>query len=508
MSQKAYKKKPKSSIFLNREISLLEFNQRVLKQAEDQRNPLLERVRFLEIFYSNMDEFFMKRVGSLKRYRLSPSAPLLIDDTTPKRQLDIIYKKVLELNQQAFVTFDKFILPKLLKENIKLLKYKELSKKQKNWADHFFKNKMFPILTPMAVDHIHPFPLISSLSLSLAVKLFVKANKEPLFARIKIPEFFSAWIPLFPDASEDSEFLSSTDLTIKHLQNLFPEMEVAGVMPFRITRNIDVERGSEEEEDAEDLLEFIEEEIRKRRFAEIVRLEHGPHPDPWLLDFLKKELKLSNQDIYELPCSLDQVFLQPLTRISNPELKYPGFQPVVPPSWMRAENPFELIQKEDQLVQHPFESFSATVERFIFQAVHDPQVVAIKMTLYRTDEDSPIVKALVEAALKGKQVVCVLELKARLDEEKNIEWAHKMEKAGIHVVYGVSGLKTHSKIALIIRKEKENFKAYLHLGTGNYHSQTAKLYTDISLFTCRKKIVQDTIELFSLSHRAIPKKVL
>lgn len=490
------KQKTKDKLFLNRELSLLKFNQRVLYQAGDKRMPLLERVRFLEIFYSNMDEFFMKRVGSLKRYTLSPSAPLLIDNTTAKYQLELIHKQVLELNQQAGALFNEKILPQLSNENIHFLSYKELSKNQKKWSEEFFKNKLFPILTPMAVDHIHPFPLISTLSLSLAVKLFVKKSKEPLFARIKIPEFFAGWIPLPSENPKKVYFLSSTELIIKYLQTLFPEMSISAVMPFRITRNIDTENESEEEEDAEDLLEFIEEEIRRRKFAEIVRLEHGPDPDPWLISFLKKELKLSRQDIYELPRPLDYVFLKSITNINAPHLKHSPLQSFIAPQWKAEESIFDIIKKGDVLVHHPFESFSATVEKFIAQAVSDPKVVAIKMTLYRTNENSSIVSALISAANKGKQVVCVLELKARLDEEQNIKWAHKMEKAGVHVVYGVIGLKTHSKLALVIRKEKENFKAYLHIGTGNYHAQTAKLYTDVSLFTNHKEIAQDAIELF------------
>ena len=354
---------------------------------------------------------------------------------------------------------------------------------------------MFPILTPMAVDHIHPFPLISSLSLSLAVKLFIKKGKEPFFARIKVPEFFSGWIFLSSEDSNKKVFLSSTDLIIEHLQKLFPKMHISAVMPFRITRNIDIENKSEEE-DAEDLLEFIEEEIRRRKFAEIVRLEHGPLVDPWLLSFLKKELNLSAQDIYQHPWPLDYVFLKAITQLKIPQLSYAPFPFQTAPQWLEKENPLDLIKKRDQLVHHPFESFSDTVEKFIISAVKDPQVLAIKMTLYRTDQNSSIVSALIQAAQRGKQVVCVLELKARLDEEKNIQWAYKMEKAGVHVVYGVIGLKTHAKLCLIIRKEKETFNAYLHTGTGNYHAQTAKLYTDLSLFTCHKEITQDAIELF------------
>ena len=341
MKQKSVKSKEK--LFLNRELSLLNFNQRVLSQTKDKRVPLLERVRFLEVFYSNMDEFFMKRVGSLKRYTLSLSAPLLIDNTTAKYQLKLIHKQVLELNKQAFAIFNEQILPQLAKENIKFLRYKELSKKQKPWAEEFFKNKMFPVLTPIAVDHTHPFPLISTLSLSLAVKLFIKTDKKPLFTRVKIPEMFS-WIPLFPNGSKERLFLSSTELVTKHLQSLFPKMKITSVMPFRITRNIDIENESGEEEDAEDLLEFIEEEIQKRKFAEIVRLEHGPHPDPWLLAFLKEKLKLDDQDVYELPLPLDYVFLKSIANIQEPKLKYPSFQALTAPQWT-AENKLFLPLK-------------------------------------------------------------------------------------------------------------------------------------------------------------------
>ena len=481
-------------LFLNRELSLLKFNRRVLLQSKDKRIPLLERVKFLEIFYSNMDEFFMKRVGSLKRYGLSPYAPLLIDATTASYQLKLIRKKVLELNQEAFEIYHKELCPHLLKEGFQFLNYKQLSKKHKEQADQFFKNKMFPILTPMAVDSIHPFPLISSLSLSLAVKLFDKKGKAPLFARIKVPDIFSGWICLSSELSEQKLFLSSIDLIKKHLQSLFPEVKIRGMMPFRIIRNIEI--GSDlEEEDAEDLLEFIEEEIRKRKFAEIVRLEHGPQPELWLLQFLKQELNLSQEDVYEHPAPLNSLFLNPISCVSKPNLKYPPLKIWTAPQWEQ-DNVFDLIQKEDQLVHHPFESFSATVENFIFQAVLDPQVLAIKMTLYRTNRNSSIVKALIKAAREGKQVVCVLELKARLEEEKNIRWAQQMEKVGVHVIYGVSGLKTHSKLALIVRKEKETFQTYLHLSTGNYHSETAKLYTDLSLFTAHRGVGQDAIELF------------
>ena len=488
-------KKAKISLFLNRELSLLKFNQRVLYQAKDKRHPLLERVRFLEIFYSNMDEFFMKRVGSLKRYTLSPSAPLLIDNTTASYQLNLIHKHVLTLYQEALSIFNKQLLPELSKKEFKLLKYKDLSRSQKRKADHFFKSKLFPILTPMAVDPLHPFPLISTLSLSLAIKLFIKNKKEPLFARIKIPEFCSAWIPLDLDLSHNRAFVSSTDLIIKHLQSLFPKMKIASAFPFRITRNIDIENDYDEE-DAEDLLEFVEEEIRKRKFAEIVRLEHGPQADFWLLNFLKKELKLKDQDVYELPHSIDQIFLKALSNHQAPELRYKPSKPLLTEKWIKTKDLFELIKEEDQLVQHPFESFSETVEKFITQSAKDPNVIAIKMTLYRTNENSSIVKALIEAARQGKQVVCVLELKARMDEEKNIEWAYKMEKAGVDVVYGLLGLKTHLKMTLVTRKEQEVFNTYLHIGTGNYHAQTAQIYTDISLFTCHKEIAQDAIELF------------
>ena len=484
-------KKP-SPLFLNRELSLLKFNERVLSLSRDKRLPLLEKLNFLDIFYSNMDEFFMKRVGSLKRYEASHFAPPLIDDTTATYQLNLIRKEVLRMNKEASSIFNKDLLPGMKKEGMKLLKMEELSKKQKAYVQDIFDNQIFPVLIPVSVDKSHPFPLISSLSISLALKLVKK--KKATFARVKVPSFFQGWLPLPQEKEGEFSFVSSLDLISKNLQSPFPEKHVESFMSFRITRNIDLDSEFDEEEDAEDLLEFVEEELAQRRFADIVRLQHEKDPDPWLLSFLKDELKLNDMDMYEMDKSLDYFSLKPFVALDLPHLKHPRKKPVVP-KWAKKDL-FEMIKKKDRLVHQPYESYSSTVESFVLKSASDPKVVAIKMTLYRTNENSNIVQALMLAARSGKQVVCILELKARLDEQKNIKWAHKMEKAGVHVVYGILGLKTHAKACLVVRKEDEGFQSYLHIGTGNYHAGNARLYTDFSFFTCEKEICKEATFFF------------
>ena len=498
-------KKP-SPLFLNRELSLLKFNERVLSLARDKRLPLLEKLNFLDIFYSNMDEFFMKRVGSLKRYQASSFAPPLIDNTTAAYQLDLIRKEVLRMNKEASLIFNKDLFPGMKKEGMKLLKMEELSKKQKDYVQDLFINKIFPVLIPVAVDKSHPFPLISSLSVSLAIKLVKKKSGKATFARVKVPSFFSGWLPLPQEKDGEFAFISSLELISNNLQSLFPEKHVESVMSFRITRNIDIDSEFDEEEDAEDLLEFVEEELAQRRFADIVRLQIEKNPDPWLLNFLKDSLKLYDSDIYEMDKPLDYFLLKPFVALNLPHLKHKRHKPVVP-KWAKKDL-FEMIKKKDRLVHQPYESYSSTVESFVLKAARDPKVVAIKMTLYRTNENSNIVQALILAARSGKQVVCILELKARLDEQKNIKWAHKMEKAGVHVVYGILGFKTHAKACLVIRKEEENFQSYLQIGTGNYHAQNARLYTDFSFFTCEKEICNEATYLFPFLNRKCSKKRL
>jgi polyphosphate kinase len=482
------------SLFLNREIGALKFNERVLFQAKDERNPVLERIRFLNIFHSNLDEFFMKRVGGLQRQFFANLASLSPDGLTPEEQLKSIREKVLTFNTGIKPLLEDSLLPELKKQQIHLLTYNELTDDEKTWAKQFFRDRIFPILTPMAVDPGHPFPLISNLSTSLAVSLKVPNEDEALFARIKIPEVFPFWlrIPNTPIGTE--RFISVVEIIKQNLETLFPKMAIQNVMPFRVTRNIDIDTDLEE---VEDLLELIEEEVKQRKFAEVVRLEHGPDPDPWLLEFLMDELDLSKEETFEFPVPLEYKNLTEVANLPLPQHKFKQINPVTPaPLADESGNIFSIIKSSDILVHQPYESFSSSVERFIVTASTDPSVMALKMTLYRTNEESSIVNALIRAAELGKQVVCLVELKARLDEERNIYWAQALEKAGVHVVYGIVGLKTHAKLALVVRRERDEFRSYVHIGTGNYNSQTAKAYTDLGLFTARPEITGEVVEVF------------
>ena len=485
---------PNTQLFLNREVGWLKFNKRVLYQAKDERNPLLERIRFLGIFQSNLDEFFMKRIGGLQRQYYARVSTLSPDGLTAEEQLKMLRPKVLEINDDLRTLLTQDLLPKLNQQQIYLATWNELTPNEKEWAKVFFRDRIFLVLTPMAVDPGHPFPLISNLSTSLAVSLQVPNEEDMLFARIKIPDVFPAWIRI-PNTDPGVErFVSVLEIIRQHLDQLFPRMQIQNVMAFRVTRNADIESDSE---GVEDLLELIEEEVKQRKFAEVVRVEHGPNPDPWLLDFLMDELDLTADDVYEYPVPLEYKNLSALVNLNMPQLKYKPWNPVTLPQLAdESANIFGIAKANDVLVHLPYESFNTSVERFIVTAADDPSVIAIKMTLYRTSEESPIVHALIRAAEKGKQVVCLVELKARFDEERNIYWAQAMEKAGVHVVYGIVGLKTHAKIALVVRRERDDFRSYVHIGTGNYHSQTAKLYTDMGLLTSRPEITSEVVEIF------------
>lgn len=481
-------------MFLNREIGWLKFNKRVLFQAKDDRNPLLERLRFLNIFHSNLDEFFMKRVGGLQRQFYARVSTLSPDGLTAEEQLKQLRPRVLTINEDIKELFAQQLIPQLNQNQIYLLNWNELSDSEKAWGRSFFRDRIFSVLTPMAVDPGHPFPLISNLSMSLAVSLQVPNEDDLLFARIKIPDFFPSWIRIPNTPPGVERFVSILEIIRQHLDQLFPRMQIQNIMAFRVTRNADIETDTE---GVEDLLEMIEEEVKQRKFAEVVRLEHGPNPDPWLLDFLTDELDLTVDDIYEFPVALEYKNLAAVVNLNLPHLKFRPWNPVTLLQLAdEGANIFNIIRANDILVHLPYESFATSVERFIVTAASDPGVVAIKMTLYRTNEESPIVHALIRAAETGKQVVCLVELKARFDEERNIHWAQAMEKAGVHVVYGIVGLKTHAKLALVVRRERDEFKSYVHIGTGNYHSQTAKLYTDLGLFTTRPDVTNEVVEIF------------
>lgn len=484
---------PRSSAseFTNREIGWLLFNIRVLHEAQDTRNPLLERMRFLAICASNLDEFFMKRVGGLKRQVAYGISAKSSDGQTPEQQLAAIRAFIPPMLKDQAQVYEE-LKKKLAVEKIEIVKWKDLSAKEKESVKKYYIKNVFPVLTPLSVDPGHPFPFISNLSTSLGVTLKHPEREEKLFARIKVPKVLPAWIQV--DKSVD-KYVSLLDVITANLQDLFPNMQVLNMMPFRITRNADSDR---DDDDAEDLLQSIAEELRQRRFAEVVRLQHGPDPDPWILQFLTEELDLKPEDVFESPGEiLDYTDLHFFADLNHPKHKFESFVPVMPSSFIDEATPvFHILKQHDVLLHHPFESFSGTVERMVREAAHDPKVLAIKMTLYRTGDNSPFIKALIEAAEMGKQVVCLVELKARFDEERNIYWAQELESAGVHVVYGVVGLKTHAKTILVVRQEEEGLKCYAHIGTGNYNVSTSRTYTDFGLMTAREEITDDIVEFF------------
>ena len=500
--------------FLNREITWLEFNRRVLHEALDDRTPLLERLGFLAIFNSNLDEFYQKRVGGLKRQIEAGIMSRSADGLSPQEQLERIRETVLPMLDAQAACYRDDLLPALAKEGIHLSTWGQLSEEERQLADNYFRSHLFPVVTPLAVDPGHPFPFISNLSTSLGVMLRHPMGDvdRPLnvkdgevddvagrlhFARVKVPQVLPRWVRLTPaDAGRDDyRFISSQEVIRHNLGELFEGMEIRHIEPFRITRNADVER---DEEDAEDLLELIEQELRDRRFARAVRLETDDEPFHPMNRFLVQEMGLNAADVYPMPGLLDYTHLWEVHgQVNRPDLKFEPWTPVVPAKLADTESKiFSVIRSGDVLVHHPYESFSASVERFIRTAATDPQVIAIKLTLYRTAKDSPFIPDLIKAAEAGKQVVVLVELKARFDEQRNVQLAQQLEKAGIHVVYGVVGYKTHTKTSLVIRREGDSVRTYAHIGTGNYNSKTANLYTDLGLFTCDTRITNDLVELF------------
>ncbi|MEM9915792.1 MAG: polyphosphate kinase 1 [Planctomycetota bacterium] len=521
---------PAEGEFLNRESSWLEFNRRVLHEALDERTPLLERVGFLAIFNSNLDEYYQKRVGGLKRQIEAGLMTRTVDGLTPEQQLKMIRDLVIPMLDEQAKCYTQVVKPALKKKGIHLLTWDELSDAERDAADEYFRQNLFPVVTPLSVDPGHPFPFISNLSTSLGVMLQhpggEKANpasSSPIretsgdvggaiddnagrlqFARVKVPQVLPYWVKLPAPEGElasgvsgagEEKFISSAQIIRHNLDELFEGMTIKHVEPFRITRNADVER---DEEDAEDLLELIEQELRDRRFADAVRLETDDAPFHPMNHFLMQELGLQEDDVYQMPAELDYNDLwQVHGSVNRPELKYEPWTPMVPTRLADVDsNIFSIIRNGDILVHHPYESFSASVERFIRRAANDPDVIAIKLTLYRTAKDSPFIPDLIKAAEAGKQVVVLVELKARFDEERNVQLAQRLEKAGIHVVYGVVGYKTHTKTSLVVRKEKDGLRTYAHIGTGNYNSKTANLYTDLGLFTCDPRITGDLVEVF------------
>ncbi|NET02708.1 MAG: polyphosphate kinase 1 [Sphaerospermopsis sp. SIO1G1] len=506
-----------SKLYINRELSWLEFNNRVLHEACDERTPLLERLKFLAIFSSNLDEFFMVRVAALKQQVEAKVNLLTPDGRTPQQQLDEIRTHLSPLVAKHNEQFQKTLQPLLVSNGIYILDYIELDINQRNYVDKYFKEHIFPVLTPLAVDPSHPFPYISNLSLNLAVVVKNPETEEEFFARVKVPKVLPRFIPLPPELkNEDNGKVVHwkgvpLEQAIAHnLEYLFPGMNIIECHPFRITRDADLEL---EEDEADDLLLAIEQELRKRRMGGTpVRLEIQSQTPEILRSRLLQDLQLTEKDIYQVDDLLGLRDLMYFLSLPLPELKDAPRQSIVPSRVQRLREPnidpniieieegkdfFSVIREKDLLVHHPYQSFTGTVEKFITNAAWDPNVLAIKMTLYRTSGDSPIVNALIVAAENGKQVSVLVELKARFDEENNIYWARRLEKVGVHVVYGLVGLKTHSKIVLVVRREKDSIRRYVHIGTGNYNPKTARLYTDLGLLSCREELGADLTDVFN-----------
>jgi polyphosphate kinase len=481
--------------FLNRDLSWLHFNRRVLQEASDVRNPLLERLRFLIIFSSNLDEFIMKRVGYLKHQIISGYNHRSVDGQSAEEQLANIRKHINEdLVKQSVIYLG--LVSELEKQNIFIYNFDDLNPEDQDYVNQYFKRKVFPVLTPLSVDPGHPFPFISNLSYSLGIVLKNPQTETVLFSRVKIPQVIPGLIQL-PKSDQEKKFRFVTTVTLvrSNLQLLYPGMEIQHTVPFRVSRNADVDH---REDEVQDLLILVEEGIKERRLADCVRLEIHKDTDPNIMNFLKDSLEILHEDIYLMDFPIDFGILKPIVDLDLPGLKFKAWQPIIPKPFFENTNIFHLIRQGDILLHHPYESFSGTVEKFISNAAEDPHVLTIKMTLYRTGDNSPFIRSLIKAAEKGKQVVCLVELKARFDEQRNIVWAQKLEDAGVHVVYGILGLKTHTKTALVIRQEQDQeIMSYVHIGTGNYHSQTSNLYTDLGLLTCNKKISDEVIEVFN-----------
>nr|WP_239095675.1 RNA degradosome polyphosphate kinase [Micromonospora lutea] len=484
--------------FLNRELSWLDFNARVLALAEDQRTPLLERAKFLAIFASNLDEFYMVRVAGMKR-RLSAGLPVRGGDGLPLRtQLALVAEKAAELVTRQATCYVDELLPKLAAEDIQVLCWSDLGDAERERLRTYFREKIFPVLTPLAVDPAHPFPYISGRSLNLAVAVRDPDGGPELFARVKVPNN----VPRFVRVDRDRpgvRMLPVEDLISVHLGQLFSGMQVVECHLFRVTRNAEVEV---DEDRDEDLLQALERELARRRFGPPVRLEVAASISDHMLELLVRELDMDTQDVLRVRGLVDLSALWQLyDEADRPDLKDPPFVPATHPRLAEGEVPrsvFATLRDGDVLVHHPYHSFATSVQRFIEQAAADPNVLAIKQTLYRTSGDSPIVDALVDAAAVGKQVVVLVELKARFDEVANIGWARTLERAGCHVVYGLVGLKTHCKTALVVRQEGNQIRRYCHIGTGNYHPKTARLYEDFGMLTADPEVGADLTDLFNV----------
>ncbi len=494
--------------YLDRELSWLAFNQRVLELAEDPSLPELERANFLAIFASNLDEFFMVRVAGLKRRILTGLAVPTNVGRAPSDVLSDISREAYALQLRHSEVWTNDVRPALADAGIEISEWTDLTAAERDALGEYFQAQVFPVLMPLAVDPAHPFPYISGLSLNLAIRIRNARTGRQEFARLKVPPMLPRFVEV-PGSSEIKRFLRLEELIANHLGDLFPGMEVLDHHAFRLTRNEDVEI---EEDESENLIQALEAELLRRRFGPPIRLEITDDMDELTLDLLVKELDITDQEVYRLPGPLDLRGLFDLGRIERPDLRYPPHLPTTALAFQPGDNNersdvFSSIRKRDVLVHHPYESFATSVQAFLEQAARDPHVLAIKQTLYRTSGDSPVVQALIDAAEAGKQVLALVEVKARFDEANNIVWARKLEKAGVHVVYGLVGLKTHCKLALVIREEDGMLRHYSHIGTGNYNPKTSRIYEDFGLFTADPQVGKDLTRLFNeLSGYAIEKK--
>lgn len=504
--------------FADRELSWLAFNERVLEQSEDPGVPLLERLWFSAIFTSNLDEFFMVRVAGLKRRIAAGIAKPTASGLAPREILDLILRRSRELTSRQAEDFLDDLLPALDENGLHLRAWSDLSENQRERLSTYFRHRVFPVLTPLAVDPSHPFPYISGLSLNLAVVVRNPVSGKRHFARIKVPETLPRLVNVETANIEETPedyvrqpggltFVTLEELITAHLDHLFPGMEILEAHTFRVTRNEDLEV---EEDDAENLLTAMEEELSRRRFGQVVRLEVTDSITPFVLEFLMERLEITSAYVFKLPPPLDFTVFNELHALDLPSLKYPPYVPVTAAGLSEVESSqpgdiFASIRNHDVLLHHPYDSFATSVQQFVSQAARDPNVLAIKQTLYRTSKSSPIVSALIEAASLGKQVVAIVEIKARFDEDANISWARELEAAGVHVVYGVLGLKTHCKLSLVIRQEQDGLRRYCHIGTGNYHPGTARGYEDLGLLTADPAVTQDLTRLFNQLSGYAPK---
>jgi polyphosphate kinase len=486
--------KPAKSAYFNRELSWLAFNRRVLEQAQNARTPLLERVKFLAIVSSNLDEFFEIRVAGLIQQVDSDVSESSIDGLGPREQLRRIHSVVASLVEDQYRCWQEQLVPALAKENILIKSGRDLSKAERAWVQSYFTDQVYPVLTPLALDQSHPFPQLGNKTLNVVVSLDTgAADSQEAVALLPVPRILPRLVAIDPASGAPQRFIFLTDIIKLCAGELFPGYRIRGAHAFRVTRNSDLYI---DEEEAENLLKKIEEELRNLRRGAAVRLEIEDGVEESIFSTLCEHLDLSHEYVFRLNGPINLLRLMNLTEIQRPDLKYAAFSPVNCSPLKQAQHIFETLRQKDILLHHPYDAFTPVVD-FVEQAARDPHVFAIKQTLYRTSGDSPIVRALIEASRNGKQVTALVELKARFDEANNIQWARQLEEAGVHVVYGLVGHKTHCKCSLVVRQEGKSLKRYVHLGTGNYNPRTARLYTDLSYFTSKEEITGDIANLFN-----------